>query len=258
MSSEAIDNLGQYVVLSNNQKIEDCSTTSSSSTALQEYKRTMVAIPAGLHLLSNNKSKGKKGKKAKGVHLVYNPIANRPLAMRVGIEQSITVKMQLRVMAAFTTQGSVPTYFALGVALNGLDSYSQYTGLFDQYKMEMIEAYIEPQSAGLSSASLAEVTSAVDLDDNSTPTSIGSVAGKQGSLTTLAAAAHYHKFKPHVAIAAYSGVFTSFANAPAPWIDCGSPAVVHYGLKFACTAAATLTSYNVVFNVLVSFRAPGL
>lgn len=41
------------------------------------------------------------------------------------------------------------------------------------------------------------------------------------------------RVKPRVASAVYgSGVFSSYSNVKAPWIDCNSPSVEHYGIKW--------------------------
>lgn len=61
-----------------------------------------------------------------------------------------------------------------------------------------------------------------------------------------------------MAVAVYSGAFTSFANAPSSWIDSGSPNVQHYGLKAAVTATAAVQTYNLQVRARVSFRQPGL
>ena len=74
-------------------------------------------------------------------------------------------------------------------------------------------------------------------------------------LTTLAAYAQYDpcyvkrldqpliKFSivPHIAMAAYSGAFTSYANRQKQWIDVASADVIHYGYKYAVTPPSTAT-----------------
>jgi len=65
---------------------------------------------------------------------------------------------------------------------------------------------------------------------------------------------HYRKFIPHVAVASYSGTFTSFTNEVAPWIDIASPSVQHYGLKTACTPTTAVVQYTARARLSVSFR----
>ncbi len=42
--------------------------------------------------------------------------------------------------------------------------------------------------------------------------------------------------EPHLAIGAYSGAFTSFANTNSTqWVDANSPSVQYYGVKYGWT-----------------------
>jgi len=62
-----------------------------------------------------------------------------------------------------------------------------------------------------------------------------------------------------MAVAAFSGAFTSYSNVPAGWIDSASPGVQHYGLKlyFESTPFGVI-SYEYSVRAKVSFRGPGI
>jgi len=63
------------------------------------------------------------------------------------------------------------------------------------------------------------------------------------------------KWRPHIATAAYSGVFTSFKNEPSTWIDVASPGVQHYGLKVAADVTSTNSvAIKMFVRVWVQFR----
>jgi len=100
---------------------------------------------------------------------------------------------------------------------------------------------------------------AVDLDDANNPTAVSQVAGKQGAVVSMTGTGHYHAWKPHMAVAVYSGAFTSFSNAPAGWIDSGSTGVQHYGLKAAVNGAdGQVHGYYALVRAKISFRAAGI
>jgi hypothetical protein len=130
--------------------------------------------------------------------------------------------------------------------------------MFDQYKIEQLEIWLTPDTT-VTNLSRTMIASAIDLDDAATPTSFLTVSDKQGSLVTSGQAGHYHKWKPHMATAVYSGAFTSFANEPAGWIDSGSPNVQHYGVKSATSGAdGVVVRYSLEVRGVLSFRSPSV
>jgi len=129
----------------------------------------------------------------------------------------------------------------VGIALNfqasQVPNFADFTAVFDQYRIERIELWLMPASAtdaGLASEASAFV-SVIDYDDSNTPSSEAVLLDYQNSMVTSLNSGHYRAFIPHVALAAYSGAFTSFCNEEAPWIDAASPTVQHYGVKLGVT-----------------------
>jgi hypothetical protein len=189
----------------------------------------------------------------------YNTLAGRPRNWLTSREQSITVTLELTPVTFLTTSTSAAVYTAYPFALNAAAAYAEYTSLFDQYRIDGIEAYVEPFLAAQGTTVFGDVALAVDLDDSSTPSSLNTVASKQGSIVCSGAAGIYQRWKPHVALAAYTGSFGGYANVASPWIDCGSPAVQHYGLKgYAGPTPAAAVTYVIYARMLCTFRAPGI
>jgi hypothetical protein len=176
----------------------------------------------------------------------------------VALEQGIQVTMTQYVFAAITS-GATPQFYGAPFTLSNFANFSEYVSLFDQYRIDQIEVWLYPQVI-LQNGVSAEIASAVDLDDANTPTSINNVVSKQGSILTGTACGHYHRWKPHMALGAYSGsVFTSFANETASWIDSASTGVQHYGLKVATsTTTGTAIPYDLNVRIVASFRAPSI
>jgi len=218
------------------------SSSSSSSPAKMRAKGRARANN------TNPKSSGK----------CFNVVSARP-QLPNPLSPGIRVVLTQSVAAYLTTSTTVPVFNASVIVPSSFAGFSEYTGLFDQYKVDKAEVWLEPTAAQGTSV-FSTVSTAVDLDDANVPTSLVQVQSKQGSVTSLGSAGHYHVWVPHVALAAYGGgVFTSFANDKPHWIDAGSPSVQHYGFKIAmdATPAAALV-YRLTFKIHCSFRAPGV
>jgi len=151
-----------------------------------------------------------------------------------------------------TTSTTTPTFASANFQLNNVDQVTSFQNLFDQYRIDFIELWITPQFA--SNDTLSEYSSVIDFDDSGLLTSYAQASDFSNVVESSLSQGHYRRFKPHVAEAAYSGAFSSFANAVSPWLDCASPSVQHYGLKTAFKATAVASSVNMVVRYHISFR----
>jgi len=97
-----------------------------------------------------------------------------------------------------------------------------------------------------------------DFDDSATPSTISSLLSYSNCTAVSPGQEHRRIFKPRIAMAAYAGTFTSYANMPAStWIDAASPAVEHYGLKIGieqCTSTNN-ASWKILARFKVDLRA---
>jgi hypothetical protein len=157
----------------------------------------------------------------------------------------------------FTTSAAVPTFAATYFTMSQCDNQSSFSAVFDQYRITMIEVLIEPQvSEVLSPATdVGEYISTVDIDDANVPTVYLELGGYSNSVQSKGTQAHYHRFVPSVAVAVYSGAFTSFASSSSLWLDCASNTIQHYGIKVAASTAAQIQTYNIVSKLHISWRA---
>jgi hypothetical protein len=127
-----------------------------------------------------------------------------------------------------------------------LDLHSSYEAIFDQYRIPRIEFFTQPVAPTVASATANSgfFFTVVDYDDSVGLSSIAGALDYENVIESVGFDGHYRDFVPHVAVAAYSGAFSSFANETSPWIDCASNAVLHYGVKcfWTTTDAAYLTA----------------
>jgi hypothetical protein len=151
------------------------------------------------------------------------------------------------------TSVTVPVYLGTSLTLNVFPNVTALTTVFDQYRIEYAEVWFLPAyNSTENSDSL--YTTATDLDDGNTPTSQSVLACYQTAQTSSLNSGQYHGWVPSVALAAYSGGFTSYAAAENQWLDCASPSVQHYGIKAAFAASASVRNVQIIVRARISFR----
>jgi len=201
---------------------------------------------------------GKRGKAVKGIDgKTWNTTADAPPFVRSIPPNNhvFTVQQLVEVGTVMTTSTSVPTFGVYYFVLSSLPQQATVTALFDQYRVDKLEAWVTPISQLGNDGTNSRWSSVIDLDDETLLTTYNGALEYETCTTTQICDAHYRTWVPGVAIASYSGAFTSYANVIAPWIDCGSTSVRHYGLKFAAEVASTAAhGITMLLRAHVSFR----
>lgn len=188
----------------------------------------------------------------------FNTAASQPAMLKGVHSAGLTAVLSMPEQVYATTAAIATQYVGVSFALSAFSEYTKYTALFDQYRIEEIEMWIAPNAAQ-GTTIFGSQNTCIDYDDANTPPSIESVISHQESLTTDGSSATYIRFRPHMAVALFSGTFTSYGNEVADWIDSASPSVQHYGVKSAFGASIT-TGIVYVYHVRarISFRQPGI
>jgi len=154
------------------------------------------------------------------------------------------------------TTGAAVVHAQLTFQLSDLADAASYTAIFDQYKINLVEVWAVPTLNANTGEYAALMASVLDYDDNSALTTLAAAQEYDTCLQAPLINGHYRSLKPHVAVAAYSGAFTSFANMQNQWIDCASSGVQHYGIKYVAeidnVLAVPVRAYG---RYHVSFRA---
>jgi hypothetical protein len=164
-------------------------------------------------------------------------------------------------LTATAVSAQAPTYaFTLG----DLDSTSEFTGLFDQYRIECVAFRLIPMqnAIGLTTNSTTTCVTpyvVVDYDDTNALTSAGQARSFESCIIVPPGRECVRQFQPRVAVGAYGGAtFTGYANVTPPWIDAASTTVQHYGIKLCIpgvtAAQMQLQSWTVEREYWVSFR----
>ena len=237
---------------------------STSTLSVAELRAGLAAVPVGMVAASQRRTRRQLGKiqplvrEGQVVSRAFNISAGRPMPTLVSLEQGIRVTMGYSLAAWLTTSTVATVTAGLAFTLSSFAGATSYLTVFDQYRFDQIEVWLASNRVAVN-ADIPVLFSAVDLDDAAAPSSTAQVEQKQGAIVTGAEVGHYHKWKPHMAVAAYSGSFTSYANEPAQWVDSGSPNVQHYGLKGGITLSSDPgTTVSLIVRAVVSFRGPGV
>lgn len=241
---------------------------------MADEMRKLTALPSGLAATMNAKSGhgssfGKKKKAKSGHHALardgvivskmFNPMASRPYPRNgLSLEQMIMAEFTNLTPTAFLVSSAVATtstFASKAFALSQFNGATAMASVFDQYKIFQIECWLDCTTPNVATAA-PTVSVAVDLDDANLPTASGQILDKLGATTAGGLSSHYHKWRPHTAVAVYSGAFTSFANSPSQWIDAASPNVEHYGLKATAVSNGVALQYSLTWRAVIGFRAP--
>jgi hypothetical protein len=163
-------------------------------------------------------------------------------------------------IGALTQSNSANNAFVPGLSLGTIvGDYTYYTSIFDQYRINLIEVILRPKgnvsTVNASASGSGFLYSVIDYDD-ATAVTPNQAMNYDNVITTSLEQTHRRCFVPHIALGAYSGSFTSYANETEQWIDCNSPTVAHYGVKYVCDAGTTgsLQSWDLFCRISVSFR----
>jgi len=194
----------------------------------------------------------RKGVEISRVYMGMAPVG-RPLKSRGGV-----CKAQFNNFATLMTSSTIADV-TVGVNWSlstAAPNYANFCAVFDQYKIERVEIWIEANvtTALTTYQEVCNYVSVVDLDDSGTPSSYLSLVDKPGAQLSKPWESHYHSFVPTLAIATYSGAFTSYMSMADQWVDTSSPSVQFYGLKCAVNTTTSVIGFQVRSRLTVSFR----
>jgi hypothetical protein len=139
--------------------------------------------------------------------------------------------------------------------ISQMNNFTTFASLFDSYRIVRVEVMIIPRGITSSTGTNpGRFTTVIDYDDAVSPTNEAECLQYANALTSSGADGHYRSFTPCVALAAYSGTFTSYESETAPWIDVASSTVQHYGLKWCWSPTDSTYQKDVIVNFHTEWR----
>jgi hypothetical protein len=232
--------------------------SSSSSQPSSEQLASLLAVPSGMMrelVRDDNKSrKGRKGKR-RDANIAFGNDDIVPFTRTLQDRSSVTIVGTVtaaQLVASSTVASTFAGYYFQG---NYIENFSAMSGVFDEYHIVEIECIIFPTVTEVTSVATwaGNYVTCVDIDDAGTPTGLDQVNSYPSSLNTSGTVSHYHRWSPQYAVATYSGAFTAYSAARG-WVDCSSPTVQWYGIKFGAPISTVAQSYFIMSRMKVAFR----
>jgi len=214
------------------------------------------------------RSKGRKSKKSlAGDGIVWSVVSQGMphIKLKFPDNKPFKIVQTTQNLGIITSSNTIFSNFGNAFSVSNLNQIASLQNLFDQYRIDLIECWIQPRnpssSAGSATLNRGLLYSVIDYD-NSTATSFAALDYESYSncVVSSAVCGQYRKFQPHTAVATFqtSGAsFTGYQNETNQWIDSAYPTVQHYALKVGvstCDVAADEVSYDLITRYTVSWR----
>lgn len=162
-----------------------------------------------------------------------------------------------------------PAAGALAFNMAALPNASEFTALFDQYKLMNVKLDFVPfgdtvnlpintmtGTSGVLSPG-GPLILAVDYDDNTTPADAASLLQYQHSKIVPIPRRHRMTIRPKFATEVYRSAVSTAYGARTGWLDCAASDVPHYGVKYymnAPSASSSSYTYQVWANVTIACK----
>jgi hypothetical protein len=152
-----------------------------------------------------------------------------------------------------TAVSSETFYFSLG---NFID-YASVQAFFDQYKLLSIDFEARPRSNSLdigANQSIPPTYCVLDYDNVASLASPAAALSYDNCMQLNAYESFKRTFKPRIALAAYQGAFSGYANASDMWLDTSSSSIQHFGLKLFSPVTGVATSWDILIRGIFAAR----
>lgn len=157
--------------------------------------------------------------------------------------------------------GATQTATAVQFALSDLPGYTDFTSLYDMYRIDKVEFKLIPKytEVGLvggsaNNSNLQQIHSVIDYDDAVAPTTISQLCQYQSHKMTRGNRVHKRTVVPKI-----QATVSSLSALPKAkqWIDCDQTSVYHRGIKLIIPAAGqsgTTVYYDLEMTQHLSFK----
>lgn len=147
---------------------------------------------------------------------------------------------------------------ALQFQLNSLPNYTEFTNLFDMYRINGVKVTLMPRGNSAevgTNQGLVKLFSVIDYDDNIAPAALTEVLQYESLKTTNTSRDHKRYIKPKLSRVLYQPGAVNAYGASNGWIDCTNPQVPHYGMKYVLQQLpAGAQSYDCKITFYLAFK----
>jgi hypothetical protein len=190
---------------------------------------------------------------------VFNPLSAEPMPrisdfvpdMQIFKQSSSCALSPPSVTTSTITSTAQTYYFTMGA----LPQNTDLSVVFDQYRIDCAEIWVTPRQPNSNATNPGLIYSVVDYDDATSLSSASQAQEYANCIYSCGGTGHYRCLKPRMAVAAFSGAFSSYANMEPQWIDMASYDVQHYGVKLFFDQTSAALTYDVRCRLHYSLRA---
>lgn len=151
-----------------------------------------------------------------------------------------------------TPNAMAPTFGSNRITLGSLPDYTEFTSLFDAYRIAQMTVTFFPTLSMSGTTTAPTLYTVIDYDDDTAFTAVAPMLEYPSLMQSVAGTVVERTFNPYAANAAYSGTFTGYARMPrSTWVDAASPDVRYYGLKWAVDAGTAVQTWTIQLRVIV-------
>lgn len=152
---------------------------------------------------------------------------------------------------------------AYNFQLASLSGYTEFTALFDQYRIVGVEVQLIPNVTGSDANPLSTVVllpnvhTVIDYDDDSTVGTLTTLMKYPSYRRTRGNQVHKRFLRPAAQIEVYKTAGTMGTSAKwGQWLDCGDSTIPLFGMKYYvdATNSATTIAYQVYFKYYLEFK----
>lgn len=158
-----------------------------------------------------------------------------------------------------TTTAGADSFTSLNFRLNQLPQFSEFTVLYDQYKINGVKLELIPQ---FDSANVGAIGTNVvsqnflinDYDDSLVPTTMDTLLQNQSVKRCSSTRIMKHYIRPCVASQVFNTGITSTYSARRQFIDCNSADTEHYGVKIGFSSNPIAQRYGLRMTFYLAFK----
>lgn len=190
-------------------------------------------------------------------------VARKRIYRRKRITRLSKIHSFTRTCEIATLSGSniADTFGGLTFSLGMLPNSTEFTNLFDQFricavKLEIVPRYTSSDMNPQATAPLLpNIHTVIDYNDISTPGNLDTLFQYQNYKRTRGNTIHKRYFKPAVLAAAYEGaVTTAYTSTWNRWLDTLDSGTLHYGLKYCIDQSFTGAWYKVYAKFFIQCK----
>lgn len=145
----------------------------------------------------------------------------------------------------FTGTPGASSFESFSFKLNDLPGYTDFTNLFDNYRIVKVVIRMYPQANSLEFGSdhyMGAMYSAIDTTDDTVPSSLTEIMELENCRSHDPSKPFTVKFKPSISPQIYDGLLTpGYGTSQNNWIQTSSDDIPYYGWKLGLSSQANLT-----------------